>query len=99
MRALIIALTMLLAACTSSGQVTPQSVIDFVKANCNAVVQVADIAALITANPAIASAATLGDQICKAINAQRMAEAKSATPSSGGVVVVDNVPVHWTNKE
>jgi hypothetical protein len=96
MRTLIIAFIVLLAACTSSGQVTPQSVVDWIKANCSAAVQVADIAALITANPAIASAAALGSKVCDAINAQRSANAKSAAPSAGGTVDVDGVPVHWT---
>lgn len=85
----------LLAAC-SGLVITPQTVVDFIKANCGVVVQIADIVALISANPFAISAAALGDKVCTAVNAEKAA--MGAAPKTAGTVIVDGVPVKWSVK-
>ncbi len=93
MKRYLLILALLLAACSSSTPVTPESVIAWVKANCGFVVNVVDVAALISKDPTTMVAAAIGRQICDAIQAQ----SPTAQPgSSGGVVVINGVPVHYT---
>jgi hypothetical protein len=102
---LLLAAALPIAACgLLPGGVTPQSVVDWIKTNCNGiVVTLGDIAAVITANPgAASSAAVIGGFICSAINAQRAAQAQASTqgiaPPTSGVVDINGVPVHWSKQ-
>ena len=94
MKTLLLVTALLLSACSSTGTVTADSVAAWVKANCGIVVTIADIAALISKDPNVASAAALGAQVCAAFNAQT----HSPTPAEAvsGVVVVNGVPIHYT---
>jgi hypothetical protein len=97
-----LAFGLVLLACTAGGQITVQSVVDWIKGNCGAIVTAVDIAALITANPNVAAASALGSQVCDAIKAHR-AELLKAAPRGApapteGVVTVGNVPIHYEVK-
>lgn len=93
--ALAIVGALFLSACGTTGTVTPQGVVDWVKANCGFIVDVAEISTLITKDPAGMALAAIGKQICDAIQAQ----SPTAQPgTSGGVVVINGVPIHYTVK-
>lgn len=97
MRNYLIGLTLFLAAC-AGGAITAQSVVDWVKANCGIIVQLVDIAAVLSGQPGVVTAAQIGGQICEAVKTQRADQLKAApaSPPVGGVVVINNVPVHWS---
>lgn len=88
-------LCLTLGGCPSGTVITPQSVIAEVQSVCGIVTTVADIAALIASQPALVSVASFASEICGAFKAQ------PATPTAsgaGGVIVVNNVPIHYTLK-
>lgn len=93
MRKTIFAALLFLSACTSTGTVTPQSVVDEIKKDCGIIVTVADIAALITSQPALTTIAAFASEVCAAFKAQQAAPTGSG---AGGVVVVNNIPIHYT---
>ena len=47
MKAILLVTALFLSACTSTGTVTPQSVVDWLSTNCGVIVNAADVAALI----------------------------------------------------
>lgn len=79
------------------GTLTAQSVVDWVRANCGIIVQLVDIAAVLSGQPAAVTAAQIGGQICEAVKTQRAEQLKTApaSPPTGGVVIVNGVPVHY----
>ena len=90
---IIIGLAVFLNSCTSSGTVTPQSVVDEIKKDCGIITTVADIAALITSQPTLITVAAFANEVCSAFKAQ------PATPTAsgaGGMFLVNNVPIHYT---
>jgi hypothetical protein len=98
----LLVLALALVACTVGGTITVQSVAEWIKSNCGAIVTLVDLAALISANPTVANAAALGGQVCEAIKAQR-AELLKASPRGApvptdGVVVVGGIPIHYEVK-
>jgi hypothetical protein len=88
-------LALALASCTAGApQVTPQMVVDWVKANCGAVVNVADIGLLIAQQPALATTvAGIGGAVCTAINNQ---PPKPTAELGGPSVDVGGVVVHYS---
>ena len=48
MKAILLVTALFLSACTSTGTVTPQSVVDWLSTNCGVIVNAADVAALIS---------------------------------------------------
>jgi hypothetical protein len=94
MKMLLLVTALLLNSC-ASGTVTPQSVIDEVKAACGIITTVADIAALIASQPSLTTAAAFASEVCAAFKASLSAPTGSG---AGGVIVVNNVPIHYTVK-
>jgi len=93
MKKLIIAAALFLASCTSTGQITPQSVVDEIKKDCGIVVTLADIAALITAQPQIIDIAGFATEVC---NAFKSTPATPGASGTSGVIYVNNIPIHYT---
>ena len=94
MKMLLLVTALLLSSC-AGGTVTPQSVIDEVKAACGIITTVADIAALIASQPSLVTAAAFASEICNAFKASQSAPTGSG---AGGVIIVNNVPIHYTVK-
>ena len=101
MRAYLLAFTLALAAC-AGGTITAESVAAWVKSNCGVLVQLIDIAALLSANPTVTTAAQIGGQVCEAVKSHRAEQLKSAGPGARvpneGVVTVGGVPIHYTTQ-
>lgn len=102
MRSIIVMLLgffLILAGCDSiTGKITPESVVAEIQKDCGIVTTVADIAALITANPAVASVAVLAQKVCDAFKAQKAQLQTNQRGAASGVVVVDNVDIHFVVK-
>ncbi len=97
LKKLVLCAALLLAGCTSTTTpVTVQSIIDWVKTNCGYIVETVDVAALVTADPVAMTAAQIGKQICDAIQTQQSNSAGRV--GSSGVVVVNNVPIHYSTQ-
>jgi len=96
----ILLLSAALMGCDAFGKITPESVAAEIAKSCGIVVTIADIAAVLTADPAAISAAALAKKVCDAFNAQKAEGKFSAGPGGAvaGVVVVDGKPVHFTTK-
>ncbi len=89
-------LSLVLFGCDATGRVTPESIVAEIQKDCGIVVTISDIAALITANPAVVSAASLAQMVCDAFKAQK--GAKAETPKSG-TLNVNGVIVHYVVKD
>ncbi len=99
MRSMIIALLgfgLLLAGCDQLGKITPESIAAEITKDCGIVVTIADIAALISANPTAAGIAAIAKTVCGAFHAQTVA-GKAGLPK-GGVLNVNGVDVHYVVK-
>ena len=94
MKAILLVTALFLSACTSTGTVTPQSVVDWLSTNCGVIVNAADVAGLISKDPTAITTADLGKQICDAIHSGP----PTASPGASGVVVVNGVPIHYRTK-
>ncbi len=95
MTILTILLALFLNSCTSIGTVTPESVVAEIQKDCGIVTTVADIAALITSQPALVTVAAFAEEVCGAFKSQ------AATPTAsgaGGSFVVNGVTIHYTLK-
>lgn len=94
MKKSILAAALLLGSCGSTA-VTPASVIADIQQACGIITTVADIAALIASQPALTTAAAFASEVCAAFKASQSAPTGSG---SGGVIVVNNISVHYTVK-
>ena len=93
--AILFGLGLLLASCTATDSITPESVKAEIQKDCGIITTVADIAALITANPAIGSASAFAKLVCGAFASQKSAGSGDAR-RGGGVLDVGGVPIHYT---
>jgi hypothetical protein len=83
--------------CGTGVQISGPAVIAAVQGGCGIVIPIADIAALVAANPAMTSVDLVANAICNAFKAQLAAAGgHAATPS--GQLIVDGVLVHWAVK-
>ncbi len=78
-------------------QISGPAVVALVQQTCGIVVPIADIAALVNANPALASVAEVANAICGAFKAQQ-AVAHGPTASPSGHIIVNSVLVHYVVK-
>ncbi len=90
----ILLLSFTLFACDAiTGKVTPEAIVAEITKDCGIVVTVADIAALITANPALGGVAAFAKAVCDAFHQQR-ATASGTAPKSG-TLNVNGTEVHY----
>jgi hypothetical protein len=93
MKKLAFAALLFLSACTSTGTVTPASVVAEIQKDCGIVTTVADIAVLITSQPALVTVAAFAEEVCGAFKAH------PATPTAsgaGGEFIVNGITIHYT---
>jgi hypothetical protein len=90
----------LLSACGPTGvTISGPAVITAVQGQggCGIIIPIADIVALVAANPTMTSVDLVVNAICNAFKAQ-LAAAGGRTASPSGQLIVDGVLVHWTVK-
>lgn len=87
----------LLAGCDAAGKITPESVIAEIKKDCGIVVSVADIASLITHEPAVVTAAGFANLVCENFKSQQPKGAAPGAPVSG-VLSINGVEVHYVQQ-
>ncbi len=88
-------------SCSSGPQISYAIVAAGVQAMCGIVVPIADVTALVSANPALTTAAAVIDAICAAFKAQQakfVASSAPTPPPTSGQLIVDGVLIHWTVK-
>ena len=94
---LVIGLSLALLGCDAlTGKITPESVAAEIAKDCPIVVNIGDIAALITANPTVAGVSAFAKMVCDAFNAQRAA--RSGEPPKAGSLNINGVDVHYVVK-
>ena len=91
-------LALMLSGCTSTGTITPESVASAIEKGCGIVVTLADIAVLITKDPAVNSVDGFAKMVCDALHQQQAAGAAPKAGTQSGVLNVNGVPVHYTTK-
>ncbi len=91
----ILMLSLVLFGCDATGKITPESIVAEIQKDCGIVVTISDIAALITANPAVVSTATIAQMVCDAFKAQKGA---TGMPKSG-TLNVNGTVVHYVVKD
>jgi hypothetical protein len=83
--------------CSTGIKISGPAVIAAVQGLCGIVIPIADIAALVAANPDLTNADLVANTICNSFKAQ-MAAAGGRTAAPSGQLIVDGVLVHWTVK-
>ena len=83
-------------ACTGT-TISGAAVIAAVQQACGIIVPIADIAALVSANPALNSVDAVANAICAAFKAQQ-AKAATATQPVSGTLIINGVLIHYTMK-
>ena len=83
------------ATCTGT-TIDGQAVITEIQQLCGIVVPIADIAALVSANPNLTSVDLVANAICNAFKAQ--AAKAGPTPAVSGTLIINGVLVHYTVK-
>ena len=91
---MLIGFGLLLASCGTT--VTAESIVAEIAKDCGIVVTVADIAALVTANPTVAGAAGFAKLVCDAFQKTKMARGGDILQT--GVLDINGVHVHYTVK-
>ncbi len=94
----LLGLGLLLGGCDALGKITPESIVAEIQKDCGIVVPLADVAALVTANPAVAGVAGFAKMVCDAFHAQHAPASRRADAPRGGVLNINGVDVHYVVK-
>lgn len=83
-------------ACTGT-TISGAAVVAAVQQACGIIVPIADIAALVNANPTFNTVDLVANAICNAFKAQQ-AKAATATQPISGTLIINGVLIHYTVK-